>query len=121
MRSTSFAVSITKFLFGKCDCTTDNDVVMGDFSLMLGILHVYGRAYVQSYVSPGIDCSKLVMELHANTKFRSIYFSSNSRASRQLDEPYRCKNSQSPTCLLNKKMVYKKVAKRPKKAQNSIF
>jgi len=42
---TIVAVATTKFLFGTCDCTVDSDVGTGDFSLVLGILHV----------SPGID------------------------------------------------------------------
>ena len=40
MTVTSVAVATTKFLFGMCDCTVDSDTQTGEFSLMLGILHV---------------------------------------------------------------------------------
>ena len=33
----------------------DSDVGTGDFSLVVGILHVCGHAHVQSHVSPGMD------------------------------------------------------------------
>ena len=39
-----------------CDCTVDSDVGTGDFSLVLGILHVYGQAHVRSHVCPNMDC-----------------------------------------------------------------
>ena len=32
----SIAVTTTKFLFGMCDCTVNNNVGTGDFSLVLG-------------------------------------------------------------------------------------
>ena len=53
---TSAAGATLKFLFGMCDCTVDSDVGNGDFSLVLGILHVYGHAHVRSYVPPDMDC-----------------------------------------------------------------
>ena len=53
----SAAFATTKFLFGMCNCTVDIDVGTGDFSLLLGILHVSGHAHVRSYMSPCMDCS----------------------------------------------------------------
>ena len=47
-------VTTTKFLFCLCDCTVDSDVSTGDFSLLLGILHVCEHAHVRSHVSSGI-------------------------------------------------------------------
>ena len=35
----------------------DSDVGMGDLSLGLEVLHVYGHAQMRSHVSPGMDCS----------------------------------------------------------------
>ena len=52
----SFADETTKFLFGMCDCTVDSDVGTGNFSLVLGILHVYGHAHVRLHVSLGMGC-----------------------------------------------------------------
>ena len=43
---TGVAVATTKFLFGMCDCTVDIDVGTGDFSLVLGILHVCAHVHV---------------------------------------------------------------------------
>ena len=40
---TSIAVATTKFLFGMCDCMVDSDAGFSNFSLMLGIWHVYGH------------------------------------------------------------------------------
>ena len=40
MTATSDAVSTTEFLFAMCDRTVNSDVRMGDFSLVLGIMHV---------------------------------------------------------------------------------
>ena len=51
----SVAVETAKFLFGISDCTVNNDVGTGDFSLVLGILHACGHAHVRSHVSPGMD------------------------------------------------------------------
>ena len=45
----------TKFLLGMSDSTIDSDVGMGDFLLVLGVLHVRGNAHV----SPGMDWNKL--------------------------------------------------------------
>ena len=44
LRYSIVAAVTMKFLFGKCDYMVDidNDVSTGDFSLILGILHVYG-------------------------------------------------------------------------------
>ena len=53
MTVTSVAVATTKSLFGKCNCTVDGDVGTGDFLLVLGILHLYGRAHVGLLLSPG--------------------------------------------------------------------
>ena len=36
----SVAATIANFLLGMCNCTVDSDVGMGDFLLMLGILHM---------------------------------------------------------------------------------
>ena len=38
-----------------CNCAVDSDVGTGDFSLVLGILHVCGHARMRSHVSPGMD------------------------------------------------------------------
>ena len=48
---TNAAVATAKFLFGMCDCTVDIDVGTGDFSLVLGILHVWTRARAIARVS----------------------------------------------------------------------
>ena len=55
-KSDSVAVTTTKFLRGMCDCTIYSDVGTGNFSLVLGILHVCGHAHVRSHVSPGMGC-----------------------------------------------------------------
>ena len=39
MTVTSVVVATTLFLFGMCNCTVNNDVGTGDFSLVRGILH----------------------------------------------------------------------------------
>ena len=39
------------------DCTVDSDDGTGDFSLVLGVLQVYGQAHVGSHVPPGMDCN----------------------------------------------------------------
>ena len=39
-----------------CNCMVNNDVGRVDFSLVRGILHVCGRAHMQSHVSQGMDC-----------------------------------------------------------------
>ena len=39
----SLAVATMNFLFGMCDCTADNDVDTGDFSLVPGTLRVSGH------------------------------------------------------------------------------
>ena len=54
---TSVAAVTTKLLFGICDCTVDSDVGKGEFSLVLGILHVCGLAHVRSQVSPALNCT----------------------------------------------------------------
>ena len=56
MKVTSAAVATDKFLFGMCDCTANSDVGTGDFSLVLGNLHVCGHAHGRSHVSQGMDC-----------------------------------------------------------------
>ena len=56
MTITSVRVVTTRFLFGICDCMVASDVCMGDFSLLLEILHVCGDMYVQSHMCPGMDC-----------------------------------------------------------------
>ena len=43
-------------LFDMCDCTVDADVGTGDFSFVLGILHVCAHAHVRSHVFPGMEC-----------------------------------------------------------------
>ena len=55
MTISSVAVVTAKFLFGICDCTVKSDVGSGDFSLMLGILHVWEHAHVRSHVSQDLD------------------------------------------------------------------
>ena len=57
MTVVSVAVEATKFLFGMCDYMVDSDVATGDFSLVLGILHVCGHAHMRSHVSPDTDCN----------------------------------------------------------------
>ena len=47
---------MTEFLFGMRGCTVDSDVNTGDFSLVLGILHVCGHVLVRSHKPPGMDC-----------------------------------------------------------------
>ena len=37
---TSIVVATTKSLLGMCDCTVNSNAGMGDFSLVLGSLHV---------------------------------------------------------------------------------
>ena len=56
------AVAIKKSLFGMCACTVDSDVGTGDFSLVLGILHVCGLAHVRSHVSLGMNWTKYIKE-----------------------------------------------------------
>ena len=56
MTVTCVAVASMRLLFGMCDCTVDSSVGKGYFSLVLGILHVYGQLNVRSHVSPGVDC-----------------------------------------------------------------
>ena len=51
----SVAVAITKLLFGTHNCRVDCDVGTGDFSLVLGILHVCGHAHAPSHMAPGMD------------------------------------------------------------------
>ena len=60
MKVTSVAVAAAKFPFGMCDCTVDSDVGTGDFSLVLGILHVCGHSRMRSHVPPDMDCGSLV-------------------------------------------------------------
>ena len=55
----SLAVETTKFLFGMCDRTVDSDVDTGDFSLVPGILHLYGHVRMQSHVYQGMDCIRI--------------------------------------------------------------
>ena len=43
MTVTIAAVAATKSLLGMCDCTVNSNVGTGNFSLLLGSLHVYGR------------------------------------------------------------------------------
>ena len=54
MTVTSVAVATKKFLAGMCDCTVYSDAGTGDFSLVLGILQVWGHGRVQSHVSPSM-------------------------------------------------------------------
>ena len=56
MTVTSIAV-VTEFQIGVCDCKVDNDIGMGDLSLVLEIFHVCGHAHVRSHVSPDMDCN----------------------------------------------------------------
>ena len=60
MTVTSVAVATTKFLFAICDCTIDNDVSTGDFSLVLGTLYVCEHVHVRSHGSPGMDCIRRI-------------------------------------------------------------
>ena len=53
---TSAAVATTKFLFDMCHCTVDSDVVTGNFSFILGILHMYRHVNVQLYMFQGMNC-----------------------------------------------------------------
>jgi len=48
----SVAVATTKFLFPMCYCQVDSDVEKSDVLLVLRILHVFGKAHVQSHVFP---------------------------------------------------------------------
>ena len=56
MTVTSISFATKKFLCGMCYCTVDSNVGTGDFSPVLGILHVCGHADVRSHVSPGMHC-----------------------------------------------------------------
>ena len=56
---TYVAIATAKFLFGMCACTANSDVDTGDFSLVLGNLHVCGHVHVRSHVSQGMDCRRL--------------------------------------------------------------
>ena len=40
MTVTSVAAATPKYLFVMCDCTVDSDVATGEFSLLLGTLHM---------------------------------------------------------------------------------
>ena len=51
----SVAVAITKLLFDTHNCRVDSDVGTGDFSFVLGILHVCGHAHAPSHMAPGMD------------------------------------------------------------------
>ena len=53
MTITSAAVVTAKFLFDMCDCMVDIDIGIGDFSLLLGILHMCTHIHMQSHVSQG--------------------------------------------------------------------
>ena len=55
MTVTNVAFATMKFLFDICDGMVDSDVGMGNFLLVLGILHVCGHTHVQSHVSPAMD------------------------------------------------------------------
>ena len=57
MTVTCVAVETTTFLFGMCHCTVDSDVGMGNFLLVLEILHLCGHAHMRSHVFLGMDCS----------------------------------------------------------------
>ena len=46
MTVTSVAVATTKSLFDMCNCTVNSNIGTGDFSLVLGSLHVCGHSYV---------------------------------------------------------------------------
>ena len=52
---TSGTVVRTNVTFGMCDCTVVSYVGMGNFSLILGILHICGHTHVRLHVSPGMD------------------------------------------------------------------
>ena len=56
MTVTIVAVVTVRFLVGVCDWTVDSDVGKGDFSLVLGILHLCEYAYVRSRGYSGLDC-----------------------------------------------------------------
>ena len=73
MSVTSASVVATKFLFGMRDCTVDSDVSTGDFSLVLGILHVCGHVHERLHVSPGMNwCTKNRMLLSNNLKVYEV-------------------------------------------------
>ena len=55
---TSAAVETTNILFSMCNCTVDSEVSMGDFSLVLEILHLCGHVHVQWHLSLSVDCRK---------------------------------------------------------------
>ena len=76
MTVTSVAVAATKSLFGMRCCTVDIYVDTGDFSLVLGILHVCGQGHMRSHVFPGMDwqswlfnsCAYSVCSIRASDK-----------------------------------------------------
>ena len=62
-----------------CDCTVDSYVGTGDFSLVLGKLHVCGDARVRSPVSPCMDWFSLLWHCQLHISFireAPRYFSS---------------------------------------------
>ena len=48
------ALATAKFLFDMCDCAVDSDNGKGDFSLVLGILHMSGHVHIRSHVFSGM-------------------------------------------------------------------
>ena len=60
MTVTSVTAAIAKYSFDSCNCMVDKDVGTGDFSLVLGILHVCGHVHM---ISQGHGLH-IKMELH---------------------------------------------------------
>ena len=56
------SVGTTKFLFGTRNWILDNGVCMGNLSLVLRILHVYGHMFRQSHMSLGEDWPSVLRE-----------------------------------------------------------
>ena len=63
MKGTRVAVAATKFLSGMCDCTVGSNFSAGDFTLVLGILHVCRHVHLRLHVSPGMDMDFSEMSL----------------------------------------------------------
>ena len=62
MTVASFAVELTKFVSGICDCSVDSDAGTGEILLVPGALHVYRHAIARA---PNMDYKCLWQGLFA--------------------------------------------------------
>lgn len=72
MTVTNVAFATMKFLFDICDGMVDSDVGMGNFLLVLGILHVCGHTHMQSHASPGVDYNEKKCRIYPKSKHLTI-------------------------------------------------